>query len=51
MQPSDVIITGTRDSDRGLEVQFYVQGMRGGVVPASAIVSAVEVIFTVYRSI
>ena len=43
VQASDVVITDTRDSGSGLEVQFYVRGMRGGVIPASAIVPAIQV--------
>ena len=40
---SDVVITGIRDTSSGLQVQFYVRGMRGGVIPASAAVSAIQV--------
>ena len=43
VQASDVIITDTRDSSSGLQVQFYVQGTSGGVVPASALVTAIQV--------
>ena len=43
VQASDVVITGTRDTSSGLQVQFYVRGMRGGVIPASAAVSAIQV--------
>ena len=41
--PSYVVITDTTDSSGGLRVQFYVRGMRGGIIPASAIVAAIQV--------
>ena len=44
MQPSGVIITDLRDGESGLEVQFYVQEMSGEVVPATVVISALQVI-------
>ena len=43
VQASDVVITDTRDSGSGIEVQLYVRGMRGGVIPAAAVVPAIQV--------
>ena len=38
-----MVVTDTRDSGSGLEVQLYVRGMRGGVIPASAVLAAIQV--------
>ena len=52
VQASDVVITDTRNTSSGLQVQFYVRGMRGGVIPASAAVPAVQVsLRTVYCTV
>ena len=45
VQASDVVITDTRNTSigSGLEVQFYVQGASGGVIAASTVVIAIQV--------
>ena len=42
VQASDVIVTGTMDGDGGLQIQFYVQGMRD-VISQQVVINAITV--------